>query len=284
LGSNRLNLRAVKAAAQKLAPIDYRVLVLLVAAALLTWWQYNSFGTASSSGWNTVVDDQFDRDGPVPSHWRLYHGPYDSPPYNCPAPSHAYVSGGAMHMIMSYERAKPSGVSCPYGPGWYTGGMQLDAAYQSIDQVIELRYRVVNTDRTHVSSHRNIPMHFGAAQSPSWPHGGEVDYCEGERLTSCHTFLHYFGTSRNDQITSPVYVFNLARWNTLRVERRKHTIRVYINGTLDWIYKGNATTLPDVAQRAVLQQECQAGGCPSSSFAGQKEDIQIDWIKIQNPA
>jgi hypothetical protein len=272
----------LKAAAQELIPIHYRVLVLLVAAVLLGWWQYNSFGSQRSSGWNTVVEDEFNAAGAVPSHWHLYDRPYDSHPYNCAAPSHAYVSGGAMHMILSYEPAKPSGVSCPYGAGWYSAGMQLDAAYESIDQAIELRYRVVNTDPIHVLSHRNIPMHFGAAQSPSWPHGGEADYCEGARLTACHTFLHYFRTSTNDQITSPDHVFNLAQWNTLRAERREHTIRVYINGTLDWSYTGDPTTLPDVAQRAVLQQECQSRGCPSSSFAGQREDIQIDWIKIQN--
>ena len=49
-------------------------------------------------------------------------------------------------------------------------------------------------------------------------------------------------------------------------------------------YVGNATTLPDVLQRAVLQQECRSSGCPSATLSAHSEDIQIDRITIENPA
>jgi hypothetical protein len=41
-------------------------------------------------------------------------------------------------------------------------------------------------------------------------------------------------------------------------------------------------TLPDTVKQVVLQQECEHQGCPSGT-AG-TEDIQIDWITIDNPA
>ena len=47
-------------------------------------------------------------------------------------------------------------------------------------------------------------------------------------------------------------------------------------------YVGTAATLPDVLQRAVLQQECRSGGCPSSSLSAERERIQVDWITIEN--
>ena len=50
-----------------------------------------------------------------------------------------------------------------------------------------------------------------------------------------------------------------------------------------WVYKGNATTVPDAFMRTVLQQTCALStGCPPASYAGDVEDIQIDWITIQN--
>ena len=72
--------------------------------------------------------------------------------------------------------------------------MQLDAADAAIDQRITVRFRVVSTDPVNVRSHRILPMHFGQFQSPSWPAGGEVDYCEGSALTDCSTFAHWRNT------------------------------------------------------------------------------------------
>jgi hypothetical protein len=49
-----------------------------------------------------------------------------------------------------------------------------------------------------------------------------------------------------------------------------------------WTYSGSAETLPDTVKQVVLQQECRASGCPTGTTG--TEDIQIDWITIDNPA
>jgi hypothetical protein len=233
----------------------------------------------ASDGWVTVVDDQFDAPGGAPAHWHEYDGPYGSGPQNCARPSHNYVDGGSMKLLMAYE------TSGKCGADWYTGGLQLASEYASVDQRITVRFRVVNTKPADVRSHRIIPMHWGDEQSPSWPNGGEADYCEGSSMTGCTTFLHYFGTSRNDQIMES-HSADLTRWNVIRVERRDHRISVFLNdlATPAWRYVGDATTVPDVPQRVVLQQECRSGGCPSASLAGETEAIEIDWISVENPS
>jgi hypothetical protein len=48
-----------------------------------------------------------------------------------------------------------------------------------------------------------------------------------------------------------------------------------------WVYRGSSKTLPEHDKRIVLQQECSHDGCPSASSGS--EDIQIDWIKVDNP-
>jgi hypothetical protein len=225
----------------------------------------------ASDGWVTVVDDRFDAPGRPPAHWRQYDGPYGSDPHNCARPSHNYVAGGSMKLLMAYEASG----RC--------GGLSLVDDYASVDQRITLRFRVVNSNPADVRSHRIIPMHFGDQQTPSWPYGGEADYCEGSSLTGCSTFLHYFGRSRDDRVMRN-HAVNLARWNVIRVERREHRVSVFVNdlATPVWRYVGNATTMPDVPQRVVLQQECRSDGCPSGSLAGETEIIEIDWITVAN--
>jgi len=225
------------------------------------------------------VDDRFDVDGEPPAHWREYDGPYGSDPHNCARPSHDYVEGGSMKLLMAY---KTSG-RC--GADWYTGGLQLAGEYASVDQRVTVRFRVLNTNPAEVRSHRIIPMHFGDQQSPSWPHGGEADYCEGSSTTGCTSFLHYFGTSRDDQIMKGQSA-DLTQWNVIRIERRDHRVSVFMNdlATPSWRYVGDATTVPDVPQRVVLQQECRSGGCPSASSAGETEVIEIDWITVEKPS
>jgi hypothetical protein len=223
-----------------------------------------------------VVADQFNAGG-VPAHWGRYDGPYESDPSNCAAPSQVTASSGYLQMRMSYRAAG----SC--GPGWYTGGMQLDAAYAAVDQRITVRLRVRNTDPVNVRSHRNIPMHFGHVQSPSWPAGGEVDYCEGSALTDCAMFAHWSdGTSSGGQYTGPDMHADFTQFRTVQATRRKRVISVSIDGVVRDNYVGTAATLPDVLQRAVLQQECRSGGCPSPSLSAHREIIQIDWITIEN--
>lgn len=225
---------------------------------------------AAAAGWVNVVNDQFNSGG-VPAHWHRYDRPYGSAPHNCPAPSHVSVSGGSMHLLM---RHKASG-QC--GAGWYTAGMMLKSAFASVDQRVTVRFRVVSGG---VSGHHIIPMRF--PPGAPWPQSGEEDYCEGDGSSGCHTFLHYGDTS-----TTQVWhrhAFDLSQWHTVRFERRNHVVKAYIDDLTKpvWTYNGSSRTLPDTKKQVVLQQECLASGCPAGTTG--TEDVQIDWITVDNPA
>jgi hypothetical protein len=225
---------------------------------------------AAAVGWVNVVNDQFDSGG-VPAHWRRYDRPYGSAPHNCPAPSHVSVSGGSMHLLMRHE------TSGRCGAGWYTAGMMLDKAFASVDQRVTVRFRVVSGG---VSGHHIIPMRF--PPTARWPQGGEEDYCEGDGSSGCFTFLHY-GDTPTTQVWHR-HAFDLSQWHTVRFERRNHVVKAYIDDlrTPVWTYRGSSTTLPDTKKQVVLQQECRPSGCPAGTTG--TEDIQIDWITIENPA
>lgn len=247
-----------------------------VAAALPT--------PAAATGWTTIVDDQFTSSG-VPAHWSVYDGPYGSGAHNCAAPSQVQAPGdGYLHLKMEYLSA---GTWCSsYGAAWYTGGLQINSAsgYRSNatgDQAVEVRFRIVRDDTSgNVRSHFIAPM--------QWPttgtgYGGEADYCEGgSSLSTCTTFLHY-GTGSSTKQKSYTGL-NLADWTTFRAERLDHTVSVFIDGNLAWSFVGDSTTLPDKVLTTVLQQECPSGGCPAASYAAYSEDLQIDYVKIENPA
>ena len=222
----------------------------------------------SGGGWQNVLTDNFDSGG-VPSHWSLYDGPYGSGPHNCATPSHVSVSGGSMRMLMRYE------LSGKCGAGWYTGGMMFASQYGGNDQRLTLRFRIVNGG---VIGHHVIPMRWPT--QASWPAAGEEDYCEGDALSGCQTFLHY--SSSNQQVHH-AYSFDLSQWHTVRFERRDFVVRAYIDNmsTPVWTYSGASGTLPDTFKRAVLQQECQSS-CPSGTTG--TEEIQIDWLTIDDPA
>lgn len=217
--------------------------------------------------WTRVVDDQFNSGG-VPAHWNLYNGPYGSGPGNCAIPSHASVAGGALRLLLSYES---SGIC---GPGWYSAGMMVDSAHGGIDQRVTLRFRIT---RLGAASHYVLPMRWPTTDA--WPAAGEEDYCEGDELTGCATFLHY--GSDNQQIQA-AHAVDLGQWHTLRFERRDHVIRVFIDDMSRpaWTYEGSAQTLPDTFKRVVLQQECQES-CPTGTTGS--EVIEIDWITIDDP-
>jgi hypothetical protein len=223
----------------------------------------------AAAGWVNVVDDQFSSGG-VPAHWRRYDGPYGSAPHNCATPPHVTVSGGSMHLLMRHE----SSGRC--GAGWYTAGMMLDRAFTSVDQRVTVRFRVVSGG---VSGHHIIPMRF--PPGAPWPQGGEEDYCEGSGSSGCHTFLH-FGDNASTQVLHR-HAFDLAQWHTVRFERRDHVVKAYIDdlGTPVWTYRGSSRTLPDTKKQVVLQQECRSSGCPAGTTG--TEDIQIDWITVDNP-
>jgi hypothetical protein len=156
--------------------------------------------------------------------------------------------------------------------------MQISHDLGSIAQRITLRWRVTGTDLTNVRSHRNIPMRWPDDPNFQW-YQGESDFCEGSALTGCTTFLHYGPSSQ----ASHSYTVDVTQWHTMRFEQSNHVVKAYIDDMSMpvWTYNGTATTVPDAFRRAVLQQECESS-CPSSSFAGQTEDIQIDWIQIDN--
>jgi hypothetical protein len=224
----------------------------------------------AAAGWVNVVNDQFSSGG-VPAHWHRYDGPYGSAPHNCAIPSHVSVSGGSMHLLMRHE------TSGRCGAGWYTAGMMLDKAFAGVDQRVTVRFRVVSGG---VSGHHIIPMRF--PPGARWPQGGEEDYCEGDGSSGCFTFLHY-----GDMPTTQVWhrhAFDLSQWHTVRFERRNHVVKAYVDDltTPVWTYNGSSRTLPDTKKQVVLQQECRASGCPPG-IAG-TEDIQIDWITVDNPA
>jgi hypothetical protein len=224
----------------------------------------------AAAGWVNVVNDQFSSGG-VPAHWHRYDGPYGSAPHNCATPSHASVSGGSMHLLMQHE------TSGRCGAGWYTAGMMLDRGFASVDQRVTVRFRVVSGG---VSGHHIIPMRF--PPGARWPQGGEEDYCEGSGSSGCHTFLHY-GDNASTQVLHR-HAFDLSQWHTVRFERRDHVVKAYIDDlrTPVWTYRGSSRTLPDTRKQVVLQQECRSSGCPAGTTG--TEDIQIDWITVDNPA
>ncbi len=219
----------------------------------------------ATSGWVTVVSDSFNSGG-LPGHWHSYNGPYGSGPQNCAIPSHAVVSGGYLHLLMSYE------ASGRCGAGWYTGGLAL-SGYSSIDQRVTVRFRIINDG---VASHYIIPMRW--PDDDSWPAGGEEDFCESDTSADCTTFLHYPNSQKYHS-----YSVDLSQWHTLRFERANNVVRAYIDNMSSpvWTYQGTSTTLPATLKHVVLQQECQSS-CPSGTTG--TEDIQIDWITVENPA
>lgn len=222
-------------------------------------------------GWVTVVDDTFATAG-IPRHWSLYDAPYGSGAGNCAAPSHVVVSGGVLHLLLSYEPAGAGSADC--GPGWYSGGLSLKG-YSSVDQRVTVRFRVV---RNGVAGHFIIPMRW-PDDDAQWPAAGEEDYCETSDIGMCSVYLHY--DPANEQIDAN-YGVDLSRWHTIRTERRDHTVRIYIDDMTRpvWTYEGTAQTMPDTLKHVLLQQECQSS-CPDGTDG--TEDIQIDRITVADP-
>ncbi len=221
-----------------------------------------------STGWVVVVNDQFNSGG-LPSHWQSYDGPYGSGPGNCAVPSHAVVSGGYLHLVMSYETSG----SLPCGPGWYTGGLAL-SGHSSVDQRVTVRFRVIDAG---VASHFIIPMRW--PDGDGWPAAGEEDFCETDTTSGCTTFLHYGSSNSQNQHS---YGVDLSQWHTLRFERLNHVVSAFIDDMAGpvWSFSGDAGNLPDTLKHVVLQQECQSS-CPAGTDG--TEDIQIDWITVENP-
>lgn len=245
----------------------------------------DSFTTGQyvTAQWTTIVNDKFEFAG-LPAHWSPYDGPFGSGSGSCAAPSQVQTPGdGSLHLVMQYS---PTAVCSGVTGVWLTGGVQISSAsgFRSDaggNQAIEVRYRIVRDDTSNtVRSHYILPMHWPTTGTGF---GGESDYCEGGiSLTTCTTFLHYGdGTLINSKGHTGI---DLSNWTTVRAERLNHTVKVYFNGTLFYTFTGDTTTLPDKILAGVLQQECPNSGCPAASFAAYTEDIQIDYVKIENPS
>ena len=148
----------------------------------------------------------------------------------------------------------------------------VDRQYGGVDQRVTLRFKVV---RKGAASHYIIPMRW--PDTAPWPAGGEEDYCETNTTANCSTFLHY--SSSNKQIDHKT-TFNMAKWHVLRVQRYDHVVKIFVDNMTKpkWTYNGSSTTLPDTVKRVVLQQECNAKGCPSGRSGA--EEIQITWMTI----
>ena len=232
-------------------------------------------GPAPRVGWTTIIDDQFNTPG-LPAHWVPYSGSYAGDASSCTAPSQVQVPGdGYLHLKMQFLT---SGIC---GRAWYTGGVQITRAYGGTDQAITVRWRVVPAaDPGAVRSTRIIPMRWVDDPNYAW-YQGEADYCEGSALGGCYAYLHY---GRYSQIEHG-YAVDLTQWHTFRIEQRDHQVSLFIDDMTKpvWVYKGNARTVPGAFMRTVLQQSCSlTAGCPSAAYAGDVEDIQIDWITIEN--
>jgi PKD repeat protein len=225
--------------------------------------------------WAIVLDDNFNAAG-VPSHWLPYSGSYAGIHDGCAAPSQVQAPGdGYLHLLMQYHS---TGIC---GHSWYLGGVQVAKTYGGVDQAITVRWRVVpSADPDVVRSTRIIPMRWVDDPNFQW-YQGEADYCEGSRLGGCYVYLHYADPG---QIVHGL-TFDLTQWHTFRVEQRNHQVAIYIDDMQHpvWVYKGTTKTIPGAVMRTVLQQECAlTTGCPPTSYAGDQEDIQIDWITIEN--
>lgn len=223
--------------------------------------------------WTNVIDDQFNSGG-IPSHWALYHSPYKSAPNNCTDPAHDFVSDGYLNIVESYESSKPVGVTCPYGAGWYTGGLTLPNTppYSANDQRVTLRFRIVSTGG--VVPHYIIPMRRAD--------NSEEDFFESDVLNHAHTFLHSaYGRIRS----TPAYSVDVSEWHTVRFTQLNHVVSAYIDNmtTPVWVHDGNDATTPDASlwRHVLLQEECShAKGCPTGTTGG--SDIEVDWISVDD--
>lgn len=232
------------------------------------------------TGWKTVLDDEFSNSG-IPSHWALYENPYGSGPNNCAAPSQDSAPGdGYLYLTMAY---KTSG-AC--GAGWYTGGMMINDAYNLRQQAITIRWRIIPSAHPKiVFSHHIIPMIFPDDPNYQW-YQGEDDLCETESYTDCWTFLHDGVAGDEGRQVYADHTVNLTKFHTWRFVQKAGKLTVYLDNltTPIWTMTQGTSVLPDALRRAVLQQECPADACPPASYAGDIEQIQIDWITIQVPA
>jgi hypothetical protein len=243
--------------------------------------------TTATSTWTTVVNDQFDTAG-LPAHWALYNSFWSNhKTTNCAAPSQVSVPGdGYLHILMQWKSSTCAGTAFT---GWYSEGLRLNNSYVPSSNAarVTIRWRVVSNG---VISHRVIPMRWPDSCSTSPMHAcGEEDDCESTGTTHCTTFLHYGAASGTDRQISHAYTVDLTHWHTWTFEQNtSQEMRTWLDGTLVWTCTArtspacNSTTIPTFNKHVVLDQECASAGQPCPARSSGTEDIEIDWITVEN--
>lgn len=236
--------------------------------------------------WKTLVNKHFSTEpnGYWPTGWCKYTGKdhiYGQGYYD---PAHAYVRGGLLHLLSSYQRSGPNGAA------WYTGGFRIFGTSScpagagrhpdsALNGRITLRMRLVETG-TAARGHHNVIFW---PDSGTYYRGGEEDMWESQALNNARLFLHY-SKNRSPARLSWRYpaTFDWSRWHTFRFQRLHHVISIYVDDMTTPIktYKGNSTTLPKTDKTWCIQQQMHnpRGMPPPSS---DREDWQIASIVVQ---
>jgi hypothetical protein len=240
------------------------------------------------TGWTRVIDSRFDQDGVLPHPWASSEGGgfvFRTSGSRC-RPENATVQGGLLRLLMKWDNAGWG------GPGWYTGYVAIKRAnrvapFASTDQCVTVRYRIQTNG---VRGHSNVPMRWPAGFTGHPNTMGEEDCWEGSGMTGATTFLHYTNPDGTAGRVSKSHTgIDMSQFHVYRFERRSHVYKVFVDN-LDvpiWSYTGTSVTLPDYPKCALLQQESKSyyeagsAGQPQSSGT---EEIQIDWVTVDNPA
>jgi hypothetical protein len=240
------------------------------------------------AGWKRVIETKFDQDGVIPDPWANSEGggfTFRTSGSHC-RPQNATVSGGLLRLLMKWDDAGH------LGPGWYCGYIAIKRAlrgapYASTDQTVTLRWRVQNNG---VRGHSNVPMRWPAAFAGHPNKQGEEDCWEGSGMNGATTFLHYTNPDGTAGRVSRSYTgVDMSQFHVYRFERSNLTFKTFVDNmeTPLWVYQGNRTTLPDYPKIPLLQQESrsyyEAGPSGQPKSAG-TEEIQVDWITVDNPA
>lgn len=230
---------------------------------------------APQLGFTRVFTDEFNGSALDTTKWSPYTGHLSSSD-GCNEPDNLQVANGTLTMLFAYQGSG----AC--GAGWYHGSMMVAGAYGGNNQSVTVRFRVLNNDPANTRAHRILPMRWPEAvnggSTPPW-YNGEADYCEGDSLTECTTYLHYKDSS--SQVAQP-QAFDATQWHTFRATQRAgNDVDIFVDDMAvpRWSYDGSTTTVPDVFRRTVLQQECSSS-CPTNQAGWER--IEVDYVTIDN--
>ena len=231
---------------------------------------------APQAGFTRVLTDEFNGTALDTTKWSPYTGHLSSSA-GCNEPDNLQVANGNLTMLFAYQGSG----AC--GAGWYHGSMMVAGAYGGNNQSVTVRFRVLNNDPAHTRAHRILPMRWPEAvnggSTPPW-YNGEADYCEGDSLTECTTYLHY--KDSNTQLEQP-QKFDATQWHTFRATQRAgNDVDIFIDDMAvpRSSYDGTTSTVPDVFRRTVLQQECPLSSCPTNQAGWER--VEVDYVTIDN--